>query len=121
MIGGSLGVVIGDVSGHGFGPSLLMVALRNHLRALADHHDRIDEVLSDANRLLSAEMEDGYFITLLMGRLDARERTFRYVNAGHPTGYVLDAAGQVTACLESASLPLGILPELHLPVEECVA
>lgn len=121
MTGGTLGVVIGDVSGHGFGPALLMVALRNHLRALADHHDQIDEILSDANRLLSAEMEDGYFITLLMGRLDARQRTFRYVNAGHPSGYLLDAAGQVKVRLESASLPLGILPETRFPAEESVA
>lgn len=121
MTGGTLGVVIGDVSGHGFGPALLMVALRNHLRALADHHDQIDEILSDANRLLSAEMEDGYFITLLMGRLDARQRTFRYINAGHPSGYLLDAAGQVKVRLESASLPLGILPETRFPAEESVA
>ncbi len=121
MAGGSIGVVIGDVSGHGFGPALLTVALRNHLRALADHHEQLDEILSDANRLLSAEMEAGHFITLLMGKLDPRERTFHYINAGHPSGYVLDAAGRKKACLESQVVPLGILPETRFPAARGVA
>lgn len=34
MRDGGLGVVIGDVSGHGFGPALLMAELRAYLRAL---------------------------------------------------------------------------------------
>jgi PAS domain S-box-containing protein len=121
MAGGTIDIVIGDVSGHGFGPALLMVALRNHLRALADHHDRIDEIFSDANRLLSGEMEDGYFVTLLMGRLDPRERTFHYLNAGHPSGYLLDAGGRKKACLESQVVPLGILPDTLFPTARCVA
>jgi len=121
MADGTLGIVIGDVSGHGFGPALLMVALRNHLRALADHHDRLDEILSDANRLLSGEMEDGHFITLLMGQLDPREWTFRYINAGHPSGYLLDASGREKACLESGVVPLGILPETRFPAAQSVA
>jgi sigma-B regulation protein RsbU (phosphoserine phosphatase) len=33
-----------------------------------------------------------------------------YANAGHPTAYVLDAAGAVKARLESTDIPLAILP-----------
>jgi len=121
MAGSTLGVVVGDVSGHGFGPALLMVALRTHLRALIDHHDELDEILTDANRLLSREMDEEYFITLVIGQLDPSARTFRYVNAGHPAGYLLDRSGRVKAHLESTSMPLGILPDTVYPPAETLA
>jgi sigma-B regulation protein RsbU (phosphoserine phosphatase) len=120
MSGSTIGIVIGDVSGHGFGPALLMVSLRNHLRALVDHHDELDEILSDANRLLSGEIGDEHFITVFMGRLDPKARTFRYLNAGHPAGYLLDASGQVKASLESTTLPLGVVPDLTFPPAKTV-
>ncbi len=120
MAGSTMGLVIGDVSGHGFGPALLMVSLRNHLRALVDHHEELDEILADANRLLSGELGDENFISVLIGRLDPKERTFRYLNAGHPDGYVLDASGRVTASLESTVLPLGIVPDLAFPPAKTV-
>lgn len=121
MAGSTMGIAIGDVSGHGFGPALLTVALRTHLRSLIDHHDDLAEILSDANRLLGGDMEDEYFITLLMGQLDPAARTFRYINAGHPSGYLLDAAGRVKASLESSVIALGILPDLKFPPAEIVA
>ncbi len=121
MAGSTMGILIGDVSGHGFGPALLTVALHNHLRALIEHHDELAEILGDANRLLAEEMEQEHFITLLMGQLDPRARTFRYINAGHPSGYLLDASGRVKAYLDSSVLPLGILPELDFPPAESVA
>jgi PAS domain S-box-containing protein len=121
MAGATLGIVIGDVAGHGLGPSLLTVALHNHLRSLIEHHDELAEVLGDTNRLLCEEMGQECFITLLMGQLDPRARTFRYINAGHPSGYLLDAAGRLKARLDSCVLPLGILPELEFPPAESVA
>ena len=115
MAGSTLGLVVGDVSGHGFGPALLMVSLRNHLRSLIEHHDALEEILFDANRLLSSEMKEEYFITLFMGRLDPKRRVMHYINAGHPSGYVLDASANVKATLESVVMPLGILPEMAFP------
>jgi serine phosphatase RsbU (regulator of sigma subunit) len=121
MAGSTLGLVVADVSGHGFGPALLTVALHNHLRSLVEHHDDLAEILGDANRLLSEEMEQQYFITLLMGQLDPGARTFRYINAGHPCGCLLDASGCLKASLESRVLPLGILPGLAFPPAENVS
>jgi len=121
MAGATLGIVIGDVTGHGYGPALLMVALRNHLRALIRHHDALDEILGDANRLLSEEMEEEYFITLLMGRLDPQTRTFDYINAGHPSGYLFDASGEHKASLNSTTIPLGVLHDLNFPPAQSVA
>jgi sigma-B regulation protein RsbU (phosphoserine phosphatase) len=121
MGGATTAIVIADVSGHGFGPALLTVALRNHLRSLIAHHDKLEEILGDANQLLCGEMELEYFITVLMGQLDPRAGTFRYLNAGHPSGFLLDGEGRVKALLKSRGLPLGILPELEFPAAQSVA
>jgi PAS domain S-box-containing protein len=106
MAGESLGIVVGDVSGHGLGPALLMATLHAHLQSLVRHHDHLCEILTHANRFLMNESDR--FTTLFFGQLWPRTRSFAYVNAGHPTGYVLDASGAVRANLESTSFPLGV-------------
>jgi sigma-B regulation protein RsbU (phosphoserine phosphatase) len=118
MRDGSLGVVIGDVTGHGFGPALLMASTHALLRSLANHHTQIGEILQIANSILAEQTEDDRFITLLFACLDLRSRSFVYANAGHQTGYVLDASGRVKARLESTTLPLAILPGAEFPTAD---
>jgi len=121
MRDGSLGLVIADVSGHGFGSALLMASTHAHLRSLAEAFEGLDEIVTRANAVLSRETEDDRFVTLLFGRLDPRSGRLEYVNAGHPAGYVLDASGAVKASLESTSLPLGILADADFPCGPPVA
>ena len=116
---GSLGVVIGDVSGHGVGPALLMASTRAYLHALALNHSDVSEMLARTNRALAEDTED-QFVTLLLARLDPANRSFTYASAGHPTGYVLDAAGGVKARLGSTAMPLGVLPETDFPCSDPV-
>jgi serine phosphatase RsbU (regulator of sigma subunit) len=111
LIDDSVGVVIGDVSGHGFGPALLMAAIRAYLRALTLTRTDIGEIVGLLNRALHGDVPEGRFATLLVGRLDGQRRTFAYASAGHPPGYLLDAAGRVKQRLESTGLPLAILPD----------
>jgi sigma-B regulation protein RsbU (phosphoserine phosphatase) len=111
MVDDSVGVVIGDVSGHGFGPALLMAAMRSYLRALALTHVDLGTIFGLLNRALCMDVPEGRFATLLLGRLDAACQTFTYASAGHPSGYVLDASGRMKQELGSTGVPLGILPE----------
>jgi sigma-B regulation protein RsbU (phosphoserine phosphatase) len=103
-----LGIVVGDVAGHGFGPALLMASIHAHLQSLVQTHAEVEKILALVNAAVLRETDDDRFVTILLGQLDLHTRTFVYCNAGHPDGYVLDAAGRVKARLESASLPLGI-------------
>ncbi len=104
----SLGLVIGDVSGHGFGPALLMASTQALLRSLAQTHTDVSPILEGANRFLVDETDVDRFVTLLYVRLDLPTRSIVYANAGHPTAYVLDREGAVKHRLESLSLPLAI-------------
>jgi serine phosphatase RsbU (regulator of sigma subunit) len=103
-----LGIVIGDVSGHGYGPALLMAQTRAYLRAFLLTHTDVGEIMTLANRALTADTPDGRFTTLLFAKLDPAAQTLCYHSAGHTTAYLLDATGEVKNRLTGTGLPLGI-------------
>ena len=105
---GSVAIAIGDVTGHGVGPALLMAATRAYVRALALSHSDVGEILTLANRALAADITDGRFVTLLLARLEPTERSLVFAGAGHPPGYVLSQDGELKFSLESTHLPLGV-------------
>jgi serine phosphatase RsbU (regulator of sigma subunit) len=113
--GDSLGVVIGDVSGHGVGPALLMAATRAYLRALALTCEDVAEILIKANRSLVEDFANQNFVTLLLARLDVQTGAFLYSSAGHPPGYILSSAGEVKHALKATSMPLGISTDIEIP------
>ena len=109
---GSLGVVIGDVSGHGFGPALLMAELRAYLRAFLLTRTNVGETVGLLNCALAGDAADDRFATLLLARLEPRTRSFVYVSAGHPAAYLLSPDGAAKAALPSTDMPLGIVPDV---------
>ncbi len=72
LLDGSLGVAIGDVSGHGIGPALLMAEVRAYLRAFANMHAEPADILDRVNRIILPDIEGDRFITLLLARLEPR-------------------------------------------------
>lgn len=109
---GATGIVVGDVSGHGLGPALLMAETRAYLRALAETHNDIARMLTITNRWLTHDTADE-FVTLFFGSIDPRTRTFTYAGAGHEA-YLIDPAGGVRR-LTSTCLPLGLADVLDMP------
>jgi phosphoserine phosphatase RsbU/P len=110
-----LGIVIGDITGHGLGASLLMAEMRACLRALALNCTDLGEILTRANRLTNDDFCQERFLTVLFARLSPRARSFEYLNAGHPSGYVMDRHGSIRAELKSSGMPLGIHPVTEFP------
>ena len=104
-----IGLVVGDVTGHGLGPGLLMAELRAYLRALAGTKPHSGEILMLANRFLSADLEEHRFVTLFYIRLDPVNRSFTYASAGH-CGYLIKSSGDVET-LKSTGLPLGLIAD----------
>ncbi|QEG41174.1 fused response regulator/phosphatase [Roseimaritima ulvae] len=108
---GSLLVVIGDVSGHGIGPAMMMIETRAALRVLAGSEIELGEILNRVNRLLARDMQQRLFVTLFIAHLDPSRRQLRYASAGHP-GYLVRPDGSVVT-LESDNHPLGITSSEH--------
>lgn len=119
--GNRVDLVIGDVTGHGFSSAIIMSLTQVLLRLLVEAHEEIPQVLRHANSVLSRATGEYHFVTLILGRLDARRREFLYASAGHPPAYLLDRNGQLKARLESTSHPLGMFPDIGFPTADVVS
>jgi PAS domain S-box-containing protein len=115
MVDGCMGIVVADVTGHGVGPALLMAETRAYLRILARNRENVGEILTRANRMLAEDVDFERFVTLTFAKLDSRTQTLTYASAGHPSGYVLDAAGQIKSLLKRTGVPLGIQADFEYP------
>ena len=116
MRDGSLLVIIGDVAGHGFSSALGMAITSAHLRSFVEHHCDVEEILDHTNAIMCKETEESRFVTLFLLQLDPASRTFRYINAGHPAGFVLSESGDIRKVLNSTSMPLAVTPDAEFPV-----
>jgi PAS domain S-box-containing protein len=111
MLHDRIGVLVGDVTGHGVGPALLMAETRAYLRVLAGRREDVGEILTRANGILAEDVGGDRFITLFLARLDPEARSMTYASAGHPAGYLLDAQGKIKQGLPRTGMPLGIRPQ----------
>jgi sigma-B regulation protein RsbU (phosphoserine phosphatase) len=104
-----VGLVIGDVSGHGIGAALLMAATRGMLRAEAGHHgDDLSRLFQSLNARLLAEMVDDRFVTLFYGLLDNEARTLVWASAGHEPAFWYRAESGRIEELPNTGMPLGV-------------
>lgn len=107
----SLYVAVGDVSGHGLGPALEMVGTRASLRAIAHHECDLGICLGRLNRVMSADLPDGMFVSLMLARFDTTSRSLIYAAAGHEALIVygsgdvlrLKGTGPVLGLIDTAS------------------
>jgi len=101
-------IVIGDVTGHGLGPALLMTDVRAYLRALVLADRPIEDLMTRARHLLVEDLGNDRFITMLIARFSPAAGMLDVINAGHPTGYILSRDGTVKAELSASAPALGI-------------
>lgn len=111
MLEGRLGLVVGDVTGHGIGPALLMAEAHAYLRLLVHNRSDLGQIFGLANRTLVEDVGGERFITMLLACLDPARRSLTFLNAGHPSGYLLDAEGKVKVELKPTAMALGIHPD----------
>ncbi len=122
--GRRLGIAVGDVSDKGVPAAIFMALTRSLLRAEATRGTAGEPVgpqqaLERVNRLLLDMNEEGMFVTLLYGILDADTCTFAYARAGHELPLLLrsaHAADGPCARLAAQGLgaPLGLFPTVAI-------
>ena len=105
---GHLLVVVGDVTGHGLGPAMLMADARAYLRALALSCSNFEDILTQARHLLIEDLGEEHFITLLFAELAPAAGVWTFINAGHPAGYVLAADGRIKAEMAANAAAVGV-------------
>jgi sigma-B regulation protein RsbU (phosphoserine phosphatase) len=105
----TLGVAVGDVTGHGVAAALLMTTARALLRSRVSQPGTLCQMVTDVNRLLSLDTEpSGSFMTLFLMILDAAERQIRWVRAGHDPAILYDPNRDRFEQLGGDGLALGV-------------
>ncbi|HEX8359169.1 MAG TPA: GAF domain-containing SpoIIE family protein phosphatase [Longimicrobium sp.] len=107
--GGRLGVLIGDVSSHGFGAALIMALTMGSVAIHASEGDRPGEVLRRTHQAVIEELETTeMYMTLFYGVIDPAERTLTFSNAGHSHAFRIPGEGEPQR-LAATDLPLGMV------------
>jgi len=88
-------VCIGDVAGKGMPAALVMSNLQAAVKSYAGEQVTPTELCRNVNRILCANCEPGRYVTFFCGVLDAVNKTFTYVNAGHNPPIVARPNGSV--------------------------
>lgn len=101
-------IVVGDVTGHGLGPALLMADARAYLRALALAGAGIVELFMQIRRLLLQDLGYEHFLTLFLAEFHPAAGGWTYINAGHPAGCVMGPDGGVRKEMGMTTPALGI-------------
>jgi serine phosphatase RsbU (regulator of sigma subunit) len=111
MPGGSLGVLVGDVSGKGLPAALLMSSLQARVQVLAEETEDMTTLMTRLNRSICSTCPGNRFITLFMARANPATGHLAYSNAGHNPPLLFRASGRVEQ-LDTGGPVLGILKNM---------
>jgi predicted ATPase/GAF domain-containing protein len=109
LSGDNLGIVVGDVSGHGISAALLMASVRGYLRARANLAGSTADIITGVNRLISGDTaETGQFMTLFYLVVEPQNSRITWVRAGHDPGFLYCAETDQFEKLSGGGLALGV-------------
>ncbi|MGG0706608.1 SpoIIE family protein phosphatase [Bacillus paramobilis] len=111
------GIILLDVMGHGISASLVCMFISSVLRETIKSLIDPELVIKDLNKymtLLHNENDDiPYYFTAIYLVVDTEKGTIEYVNAGHPSGYVLVDEANVVE-LNHGSCAVGFFDEIKV-------
>ncbi|MSR43851.1 MAG: FHA domain-containing protein [Phycisphaerales bacterium] len=104
-------VFLGDVSGKGLGPGLLMAAITAHLEAQLSAGIGAEKALYDLSNFVVSRATAGQFATFAMVEVDAVARKVQLFDAGHGYYLVVDHQGKAKKLEVDGGVPIGVLED----------
>jgi sigma-B regulation protein RsbU (phosphoserine phosphatase) len=106
------GIMIGDVSSHGYHAALIMALAMSAAAIHAQGSPNPDAVLASIGGTLREELlTTEMFITAFYGVIDRAKKTLRYANTGHPHAFHLSVDGRIDR-LPALDPPIGMVETL---------
>ena len=105
---GRVGLLIGDVIGHGFNASLIMAMARSCRSTQTRVDPDVSPVMDALNRIVQTTGPDWLFMTACYLLIDPVARRYAYANAGHHYPLHYHADTRTTEALESNAPLLGL-------------
>lgn len=103
-----IGLAIADVSGKGIGGAMMMSVCQGVLRSRAAQEQTPARMLSELNRVLSANLAEDMFITMLYMVLNLKTRELRYARAGHEPPLLKRTGTGGSIALHSKGIAIGL-------------
>lgn len=108
----TLGIVVGDVSGHGIPAALMMASARGVFRAHAEREaDEPALAIRALNHTLVHDTTDESFMTVFYALLDGASRRLHWTTAGHDPALLVRRVDGEIEHLGSPALPAGLFEE----------
>lgn len=104
---GRVGVMLGDISSHGFSAALVMALVLSAAGIHSGAASTPDETLAALLESLAGELaRTEMYLSVFYGVIDPRTARLCYANAGHPHAFRIGASG--SSRLEATAPPLGL-------------
>ncbi len=111
--GESTVVFLGDVSGKGLGPGLLMAAITAYLDASLSGGRPLGRALVELSNFVLARAVSGQFATFVVAEFDNVSRTLSLFDAGHGYYFVVGPDGAAKEIQVSGGVPIGVVEDFE--------
>ncbi|MGH8216296.1 MAG: PP2C family protein-serine/threonine phosphatase [Rhodanobacteraceae bacterium] len=108
-------LLLGDATGHGFGPALSAMQMQGMLRVAFRLGADLDQAYRNVNNQLTEDLADDRFITAFMGFLDPGTHRVRYQCAGQGPLLHYHATGDHCEWLQPNTFPVGVMELDEVP------
>ncbi len=109
LLDGRLFMLLGDATGHGFGPALSATQMQAMLRVSFRLGADLDHAYMHVNNQLSEDLPDDRFITAFMGFLDPVTHWVNYHSGGQGPILHFRAASSICDWYKPTNFPVGIM------------
>ena len=109
VLNGQLFMLLGDATGHGFGPALSATQMQAMLRVSFRLGADLDQAYRHVNNQLAEDLPDDRFITAFMGFLNPDTHRVNYHSGGQGPILHFHAAGETCDWYKPTNFPVGIM------------
>ncbi|MCQ2606782.1 MAG: PP2C family protein-serine/threonine phosphatase [Bacteroidales bacterium] len=111
------GFCIGDVSGKGIAAAIMMSNFQANLRILFKHKVPLVTLIKELNQIVNRNAQGDRFVTFFVGIYNGKNKTLRYVNAGHNPPLLLSKKEAELNYLTKGCVGLGMLEDIPSIIE----
>jgi len=105
---GSLGVIIGDVSGKGVSAAFYMTMAKGIIRTVTKKIQQPKQLLIEVNEIFYENVPRNVFISMIYGYLDMKKRMLTFARAGHNPLIVHKRGSGLPQLLNPEGLAIGL-------------
>jgi sigma-B regulation protein RsbU (phosphoserine phosphatase) len=109
VLDGELFILMGDATGHGFGPALSATQMQAMLRVAFRCGASLDKAYRHVNNQLAEDLPDDRFITAFMGFLEPETHQIRFHSGGQGPILHFRAADESCEWHKPTNFPVGIM------------